>query len=94
MLKRNLALLVLAAVMLGGGAYAWAQTSDTSPSAPSTTAPGGAAPNRRAAMQQCLQQNGVTDPRSATPDQRKAVRQIELQFERRVDTKGGGDFFE
>ena len=79
MLKRNLALLVLAAVMLGGGAYAWAQTSDTSPSAPSTTAPGGAAPNRRAAMQQCLQQNGVTDPRSATPDQRKAVRQCVQQ---------------
>src|SRR5207248_2933369 len=28
-----------------------------------------------AAVQQCLQQNGVTDPRSATPDQRKAVHQ-------------------
>jgi hypothetical protein len=73
MLKRNLALLVLAAVLLGSGAYAWAQTSDTSPSAPSTTAPG-AAPDRQAAVQQCLQQSGATDPKSATPDQRKAIR--------------------
>jgi hypothetical protein len=43
MLKRNLAILVLALTVLGGGAYAWAQTSDTSPSAPTTqaTAPSG-----------------------------------------------------
>ena len=40
MLKRNLAVLVLIGALLGGGAYAWAQTSDTSPSAP-TTAPSG-----------------------------------------------------
>lgn len=31
---------------------------------------------------------------AAPEDQRKAVRQIETQFERRVDTKGGGDFFD
>ncbi len=31
---------------------------------------------------------------SAPEDQRKAVRQIETQFERRVDTKGGGDYFD
>jgi hypothetical protein len=40
MLKRNLAILVLAVTLLGGGAYAWAQTSDGSPTAP-TTAPSG-----------------------------------------------------
>jgi hypothetical protein len=40
MLKRNLAVLVLVGALLGGGAYAWAQTSDTSPAAPSTTAAG------------------------------------------------------
>ena len=39
MLKRNLAALVLAAVLLGGGAIAWAQTGDGSSSAPTTTAP-------------------------------------------------------
>ena len=37
MLKRNLAVLVLAAVVLGGGALAWAQTSDGSSSAPTVT---------------------------------------------------------
>ena len=31
---------------------------------------------------------------SAPEEQRKAVRQIETQFERRVDTKGGGDYFD
>jgi hypothetical protein len=39
MLKRNLAVLVLVGALLAGGAYAWAQTSDTSPAAPTTTAP-------------------------------------------------------
>ena len=39
MLKRNLAILVLAGTLLGGGAYAWAQTSDGSPSAPTTQPP-------------------------------------------------------
>jgi len=39
MFKRNLAALVLGAVVLGGGAFAWAQTSDSSSSAPTTTAP-------------------------------------------------------
>jgi hypothetical protein len=37
MLKRNLAILVLVGALLGGGAYAWAQTSDTSTSAPPST---------------------------------------------------------
>lgn len=36
MLKRNLAVLVLVGALLAGGAYAWAQTSDGSPSAPTT----------------------------------------------------------
>jgi len=36
MLKRNLGILVLVGALLAGGAYAWAQTSDTSPSAPTT----------------------------------------------------------
>jgi len=40
MLKRNLAVLVLAVTLVGGGAVAWAQTSDSSPSKP-TTAPNG-----------------------------------------------------
>ena len=31
---------------------------------------------------------------SVPEEQRKAVRQIETQFERRVDTKGGGDYFD
>ena len=31
---------------------------------------------------------------SVPDEQRKAVRQIETQFERRVDTKGGGDYFD
>jgi hypothetical protein len=39
MLKRNLAVLVLATTLLGGGALAWAQTSDGSPAAPTTGAP-------------------------------------------------------
>jgi hypothetical protein len=39
MLKRNLAVLLLAGVLLGGGAVAWAQTSDGSSSAPTTAAP-------------------------------------------------------
>jgi hypothetical protein len=48
MLKRNLAVLVLVGALLGGGAYAWAQTSDTSPSAPTTTPKSGQqAPNAR-----------------------------------------------
>jgi hypothetical protein len=38
MLKRNLAVLVLTGALLTGGAIAWAQTGDSSPSAP-TTAP-------------------------------------------------------
>ena len=38
MLKRNLAILVLVGALLAGGAYAWAQTSDTSTTAPSTSA--------------------------------------------------------
>ena len=37
MLKRNLGVLVLVAALLGGTAYAWAQTSDGSSSAPTTT---------------------------------------------------------
>src|SRR5437588_7354594 len=42
MLKRNLAVLVLVGALLAGGAYAWAQTGDGSPSAPTTsTAPSG-----------------------------------------------------
>jgi hypothetical protein len=36
MLKRNLAVLVLTGAVLGGGAFAWAQTGDSSPTPPTT----------------------------------------------------------
>ena len=45
MLKRNLAILTLAVALVGGGAVAWAQTNDTSPSAPQS---GQQAPNGKA----------------------------------------------
>jgi len=48
MLKRNLAVLVLVGALLAGGAYAWAQTSDGSPSAPTTANSGQQAPNGQA----------------------------------------------
>ena len=41
MLKRNLAILVLAVALVGGGAVAWAQTSDSSPSAPTASTSAG-----------------------------------------------------
>ena len=44
-LKRNLAVLVLAAVLLGGGALAWAQTSDGSSSTPTVAPTAQQAPN-------------------------------------------------
>jgi hypothetical protein len=44
-LKRNLAVLVLVGTLLAGGAYAWAQTSDTSPSAPTTQSTSTAGPS-------------------------------------------------
>jgi len=49
MLKRNLAILVLAGTLLGGSAYAWAQTSDGSPSAPTTQSTSTAAPTAQQA---------------------------------------------
>lgn len=48
MLKRNLAVLVLVGALLGGGAYAWAQTSDTSPAAPTTLPTSNAGPPKSA----------------------------------------------
>src|SRR4051794_1769392 len=42
MLKRNFAILVLAATLVGGGAVAWAQNGDSSPTAPTQ---GAQAPN-------------------------------------------------
>jgi hypothetical protein len=45
MLKRNLAVLVLVGSLLAGGAYAWAQTSDGSPSAPTPSTSTAAAPS-------------------------------------------------
>jgi hypothetical protein len=47
MLKRNLAVLVLVGALLAGGAYAWAQTSDTTPTAPTTTKSAQQAPGRK-----------------------------------------------
>ena len=52
MLKRNLAVLVLAATLLGGGALAWAQTSDGSSTAPTTGAPTAQQQGPKAARQQ------------------------------------------
>jgi hypothetical protein len=48
MLKRNLAVLVLVGALLSGGAYAWAQTNDGSPSAPTTAKSGQQARNGKA----------------------------------------------
>ena len=55
MLKRNLAVLVLVGVLLAGGAYAWAQTSDGSPSAPTTSA----APSGQQTPQRHARESGV-----------------------------------
>ena len=76
MLKRNLAVLVLVGSLLGGGAFAWAQTSDGSPSAPTTSVPNEqqSPASRRAALQDCAKQAGVTDAKSATPEQRQQVK--------------------
>ena len=49
MLKRNLAVLVLVGALMAGGAYAWAQTSDGSPSAPTTQSTSTAAPTAQQA---------------------------------------------
>jgi hypothetical protein len=45
MLKRNLSVLVLTTALVGGGTVAWAQTSDTSPSAPAPSTSAAEAPN-------------------------------------------------
>src|SRR3954451_2423912 len=47
MLKRNLAVLVLTCALLTGGAIAWAQTGDSSPSAPTTAPKAQQAPGQR-----------------------------------------------
>jgi hypothetical protein len=47
MLKRNLAVLVLTGALLAGGAIAWAQTGDSSPSAPTTASNAQQAPGHR-----------------------------------------------
>jgi hypothetical protein len=47
MLKRNLAVLVLTGALLTGGAIAWAQTGDSSPSAPTTAPNAQQAPGQR-----------------------------------------------
>ena len=83
MLKRNLSILLLAGLLFGGAAYAWAQTGDTSTSTPTTAAaPGPANGNgpsdqasRRAVLEDCMHQAGVTDPKSATPAQSQQIRQ-------------------
>jgi hypothetical protein len=46
MLKRNLAVLVLTGALLTGGAFAWAQTGDSSPSAPTQSTNAQQAPGR------------------------------------------------
>src|SRR5205085_8201634 len=47
MLKRNLAVLVLTGALLAGGAFAWAQTGDGSPTAPTTAPNAQQAPGQR-----------------------------------------------
>lgn len=59
MLKRNIAVLVLIGALLGGGAYAWAQTSDTSPSAPTTAPSGQQAPAAQGKGRRAGQANGI-----------------------------------
>ena len=60
MLKRNLAVLVLTGALLAGGAIAWAQTSDSSPTAPTPSTSTAVAPNARQAPGQRGQRaNGI-----------------------------------
>ncbi|MBV8235595.1 MAG: hypothetical protein JO075_07825 [Acidimicrobiia bacterium] len=62
MLKRNLAILVLAAAVLGGGAFAWAQTSDgssTPPTVAASTAATQQAPTQQGAGRRAGQQAGA-----------------------------------
>jgi hypothetical protein len=49
MLKRNLAVLVLTGALLTGGAIAWAQTGDSSPTAPTPSSSTAVAPNAQQA---------------------------------------------
>jgi hypothetical protein len=49
MLKRNLAVLVLTGALLGGGAFAWAQTGDSSPTAPTPSTSTAVAPKAQQA---------------------------------------------
>ncbi|MBV8387944.1 MAG: hypothetical protein JO248_03500 [Acidimicrobiia bacterium] len=59
MLKRNLAVLVLVGALFGGGAYAWAQTNDTSPSAPTTAPSGQQAPAAQGKARRTGQAGGI-----------------------------------
>jgi hypothetical protein len=85
MLKRNLAVLLIAGLVLGGGAAAWARSDASRPTlsadltaatADGTTSPTGTDPGaRRAALQKCAADAGVTAPKTATAEQKQQVLQ-------------------
>ena len=68
MLKRNVALFLMAGLILGGGAVAWARSDGGRPTLAATTATG-----KPGGRQQCLAQNGVTAGQRPTAAQRQAV---------------------
>ena len=89
MLKRNLAVILLAGLVLGGGAVAWAHGDSPRPTVltdvaaaaavddatGTTPAPATDATTRRQALQKCLADAGITRPRDATAEQRQKAKQ-------------------
>jgi len=102
MLKRNVAILLLAGLVVGGGAVAWARSDAERPtlltgtaSSPAPDGTGGADPSagatRRAAVQKCLADAGIQRGSGGRPtaDQRAKARQC-LQAARLVNGRPGG----
>lgn len=79
MLKRNLAVILIAGLVLGGGAVAWANSDASRPTASAdlvaAAGDGTAAANATgpAARQKCMADAGVTTPKTATAEQKKQI---------------------